>query len=119
MLFVLSSRRVGPDWTGVAYLGHLWYRYLLLPSQTLTAESDLIETPLSMRGWRGALRNAFGHRLPAVRAGRHEPRDFSPSGIGGMAPIARRRLTEGSEVVSQSLAVVRVADHRVAGKSRK
>jgi hypothetical protein len=47
-------------------LGYLWYRYLLLPSPSLTAESGLIEAPLSMCGWRGTLRKAFGHRLPAV-----------------------------------------------------
>jgi len=45
-------------------LGNLRNRYLLLPSQPLTAESGLIETPLSMRGWRGALRKAFGHKVP-------------------------------------------------------
>jgi len=41
------------------HLGHLWYRYLLLPSQTLTAESGLIETH-SPGVARGALRSAFG-----------------------------------------------------------
>jgi len=37
------------SWSGgsavALHLGHLWYRYLLLPSQTLTAGSGLIETP--------------------------------------------------------------------------
>ncbi|MGH9893823.1 MAG: hypothetical protein ACREA0_17930, partial [bacterium] len=35
------------------HLDHLWYRYLLLPSPSLSAESGLIETPLSMRDGEG------------------------------------------------------------------
>lgn len=100
------------------HLGHLWYRYLLLSSQTLTAKSGLMETPLSMRGWRRFWK-AFDHHhrqsVPEAALGPGSLVGLRPSdGFDRESPAARR--WRGRFPV---LSVTHVRDRRVAGKSRK